>query len=169
MRRPCSCRARATPLSCSRPAPGKTTTSLALALDGFGLLTDDASILMPGSADSDGGRPRFWGLPRALKVHRRTAEMLPRVGALLSDRWNSEGEQVLTRQALRGIVDAPPPRACTLIAAVVLGPRVGGSHQMRTVKRSELLAHLAADNIFKSSRGVLADDLSASRDLQDRR
>jgi hypothetical protein len=138
---------------------GKTTTSLALAHDGFGLLADDASIVMPRSAGSDGGRPRVWGLPRALKVHRRTAGMLPRVGALLSDRWNSDGEQVLTRQALRGVVDAPPPRTCTLIAAVVLGPRVGGCHEMRTVRRSELLAHLAADNIFKSSRGVLSDDL----------
>jgi hypothetical protein len=137
---------------------GKTTTSLALALDGFGLLTDDASVLMSGSIQPD-GRPRVWGLPRPLKVHRRTAEMLPRVGAVLPEKWNCEDEQALTRQALRAVVDAPPPRPCMLTAAVLLGPRVVGLHQMRAIKRSELLAHLAADNVFKSSRGVLLDDL----------
>jgi hypothetical protein len=53
-------------LVCGPSGRGKTTTSIALARGGFGLMTDDASVLT-----LDGGRVRVWGMPRALKVHRR--------------------------------------------------------------------------------------------------
>lgn len=143
---------------------GKTTAALALALDGFGLLTDDAAVIAPGSVVR--GEPhRVWGLPRALKVHRRTAAMLPRIGAMLPDRWNSDGEQVLTREALRSVADVCAARPLILAAIGVLGPRASGPHAIRPIKRSEALVHLAADNVFRAPRGVLADDLRRFQSL----
>jgi hypothetical protein len=137
---------------------GKTTTALALALDGFGLLADDASVIIPASTAA-AGHHRVWGLPRSLKVHQATAAMLPRIGALLADRWNREGEQVLTRHALRSVADVGAPRPRRLAAVVVLWPRVSGGHQIVPIKRSDALVQLAADNVFRAPRGVLADGL----------
>jgi hypothetical protein len=143
---------------------GKTTAVLALALDGYGLLTDDASVLCTGR-DLSGEPHRVWGLPRSLKVHQRTAEMLPSIGALLSNRWNGEGEQVLTRSALRGVVDICVPKPLALVAIWVLGPRTLGPHALRPVKRSDVLVRVAADNVFRAPRGMLPDDLCRFQNL----
>jgi hypothetical protein len=149
---------------------GKTTTSLALALRGFAFMTDDAAVLMPGptaaaSANPPSLAPRIWGLPRALKVHRRTAQMLPRIGGLLSGAWNAEDEQPIARAALRTVIDVAPLRPVPLAAFVLLGPRVQGRHRLGPVSKPDLLAAVAADNIFCSRQGVLEDDLSRYRML----
>lgn len=143
---------------------GKTTAVLALALDGYGLLTDDASVLATGGAVSRDPH-RIWGLPRSLKVHQRTAEMLPPIGALLSNRWNSEGEQALTRNALGAVADICAPKPLALVAIWVLGPRAPGSHAIRPIKRSDALARVAADNVFRAPRGMLPDDLRRFQSL----
>jgi len=137
---------------------GKTTAALALALNGFGLLTDDAAVIAPRSGACREPH-RVWGLPRALKVHRRTAAMLPRVGAMLPDRWDSDDEQVLTREALASVADVCAARPIALAAIGVLGPRASGPHAIRPIERSQVLVHVATDNVFRAPRGVLADDL----------
>ncbi|NYU07543.1 hypothetical protein HFK74_33060, partial len=86
-------------LVCVPSGGGKTTTALALAHDGFSLLTDDASGLIP-----DAAGPRVWGFPRPLKVHRRTAELLPWLGKL-PDRWDKNGEQGLSLDSLADRID----------------------------------------------------------------
>jgi hypothetical protein len=141
---------------------GKTTTSLALALQGFGFMADDASVLMPIGAASGTG-PRIWGLPRALKVHRRTAGLLPQIGGLLGTSWDDEGEQVLERTLLQSAIDVLPPRPVSLAAFVVLGPRVSGQHRLGPMPKSELLVRVAADNIFRSRHGVLDEELGRYR------
>jgi hypothetical protein len=143
---------------------GKTTAALALALNGFGLLTDDAAVVAPRSGACREPH-RVWGLPRALKVHRRTAAMLPNIGAMLPDRWNGDGEQVLTREALRSVADVCAARPLPLAAIGVLGPRASGPHAIRPIKRSEALVLLAADNVFRAPRGVLADDVCRFQSL----
>ena len=74
---------------------GKTTTSLALGDSGFGLCTDDSMVIRV-----DGSKATGWGLPRDLKVHRNTAEMMPWLKPYLQGNWNDEGEQAVTRAAL---------------------------------------------------------------------
>jgi hypothetical protein len=147
---------------------GKTTTSLALALQGFAFVTDDAAVLIPdaaASAASSSVAPRIWGLPRALKVHRRTAQMLPRIGDLLGGAWNTEDEQPIARAALRSVIDVAPLRPVPLAAFVLLGPRVEGRHRLGPVSKPDLLAAVAADNVFCSQDGVLEDDLARYRML----
>ena len=115
-------------------------------------MADDATVLTPAEA---GVAPRVWGLPRALKVHRRTAAMLPQVGRLLGSEWNAEDEQSVSRTALRSVVEVLPPRPVPLAAFIVLGPRVAGEHRLRPIPKSDLLVHFASDNIFCSREGVL--------------
>jgi hypothetical protein len=138
---------------------GKTTASLALALQGFGLMTDDATVLTaPGGAS--GAERCAWGLPRLLKVHRRTAELLPQVGRLLGPTWNIEGEQTLSGAALQSVVDVLPPRPVPLVAFIAMGPRVDGEHRARPISKSDLLVRFAGDNVSGSPYGVLDDDLA---------
>lgn len=77
---------------------GKTTTSLSLLSQGFGLCADDATVLK-----IEGGVVTGWGFPRFLKVHENTVKMLPWLAPLFTDAWNHEGEQVLSRQNLSKI------------------------------------------------------------------
>ena len=137
---------------------GKTTTALALVLQGFGLLSDDASVFVE-AAYQGGIRYMVWGLPRALKVHHRTRDLLPRLAPLLGESWNDEGEQVLTQDAIRSIAEVCPPRPYPLAAIVLLGKRVVGSHIVCAMNKAEAMASLAADNIRQSHRGVLDDHL----------
>jgi hypothetical protein len=142
---------------------GKTTTSLALALQGFSLLTDDAAVLTAGEADTE---QQVWGLPRPLKVHRRTAQLLPAIGGVLGSAWNAEDEQAVRRAALQPAIDVPPPHPLPLAALVVLGPRVAGEHRLRPMPKADLLALVATDNIFCSPRfGVPEEDLARYRGI----
>jgi hypothetical protein len=143
---------------------GKTTTALALAAQGFALMTDDATVLARVGEGSGAGLSA-WGLPRPLKVHRRTAELLPEIGGVLGDVWNAEGEQSVARTALQSAVEVLPPRPVSLAALIVLGRRVSGQHRLRRVRKADLLALLAADNIFGSRRGVLEPELARFHSL----
>lgn len=131
---------------------GKTTTALALALGGFGLMTDDAIVLQPG----DAGQPALvWGLPRALKVHRHTAELLPRIAPLLCSGWNEEGEQPLTLADLQSCVRTVAPRPIAVAAVVVLGERrPARDHEFAPLDKGSALLHLAQDNIKRAPDGV---------------
>lgn len=138
---------------------GKTTTSLALALQGFGLMSDDATVLA-GNRVASAETPRVWGLPRPPKVHIRTAEMLPEVGRLVGPNWNSDGEQGLANSALRSIVEFIPGRVFPLAALVLLGRRVTGAHLLRPVSKADVLVHFASDNVSRLPDGVATEDLA---------
>lgn len=127
---------------------GKTTTSLALAHDGFQLMTDDASVLIPGA-----DRPRIWGLPRALKVHRRTAELLPWVGPL-SEKWDENDEQGITPAALGDRIAVAPLALAELGAIMLLGPRSPDRHRVEPVAKSEILIAMSHDNVSWSRSGM---------------
>ena len=62
----------------------------------------------------DGSVTTGWGLPRDLKVHRNTAEMMPWLKPYLIGKWNDEGEQAITRAALSGRILSRQPRVAPL-------------------------------------------------------
>lgn len=138
---------------------GKTTTSLALALQGFGLMADDATVLA-GHGVRGAEKTFVWGLPRPPKVHRRTAEMLPEIGRLVGDKWNKDGEQGLAHSALRSVVEFMPGRVFPLAALVLLGSRVTGAHLLRPIPKADVLVHFASDNVSRLPDGVGTEDLA---------
>ncbi len=137
---------------------GKTTTSLALALQGFALLTDDATVLSERNAATAG--TEVWGLPRPPKVHRRTGELLPSIGRLLGPEWNAEDEQGVTLKALRSQMEVLPGRAYPLVGLVLLGDRVQGAHRLRPMRKSDLFVHFVRDNLSCTESGLMEDDLA---------
>lgn len=140
----------------ARSGAGKTTTSLALALQGFSLMSDDATVL---ASPHPGERAHVWGLPRPPKVHRRTGEMLPKIGRLLGPRWSEDGEQSLPKEKLSSVVELIPGQAFPLAALVLLGSRVVGRHTLRPLSKADLLVHFAADNVVNTPNGLLPEDL----------
>ncbi len=140
-------------LICVPSGGGKTTTSLALAHDGFSLMTDDASVLVP-----DALQPRIWGLPRALKVHRRTAELLPWVGPL-PDRWDENGEQGVSLDRLAGRIAVMPAEPVELGAIMLLGPRSAGEHSVTSLPKGEMLVAMAHDNVAWRPAGMISKAL----------
>ena len=135
-------------LLCAPSGFGKTTTSLTLAHGGFGFMADDTSVVL-----KDDARWMVWGLPNQVKVHRRTAELLPWIGDL-PDNWNAEDEQGVHIDNLRHAfqVTKHPPRP--LAAVVMLGERTGGAHQISSLSRAEALMRIAQDNVSNSPTGV---------------
>jgi hypothetical protein len=136
-------------LICVPSGGGKTTTALALAHGGFSLMTDDASVLVPSAL-----RPRVWGLPRALKVHRRTAELLPWVGPL-PERWDEHGEQGVTLESLADRIEAAAPEPVELGAIMLLGPRSASGHQVVPLRKAEMLTAMAHDNVAWRPAGMV--------------
>jgi hypothetical protein len=128
---------------------GKTTSTLALAAGGLGLCSDDAM-----ACNVSGDRPTAWGMPRNLKVHRRTAEMLPWVQPLLSGDWSTEDERPVALSALRTSVsvESIAPRE---IAAVFVLERSGEvASRCEPASKAEVLALAAADNVRSTRAGV---------------
>jgi hypothetical protein len=128
---------------------GKTTTSLSLLPAGFRLLTDDTCVIK-----REAGRDHAWALPRALKVHRKTAELLPWIRPALTGIWDEEDEQGLTPAALAGLGSVAPSRPHPIRAIVVLGKRSSGDHEFRSLPKAEMLARIASDNIARNLGGV---------------
>jgi hypothetical protein len=133
---------------CAPSGFGKTTTALALARGGFGLVSDDASVI-----GADG--LFIWGLPRRLKVHRETAAMLPWIGNL-PDAWNEEGEQPVSMDTLRDVASVAEPRPTPLAAVILLGARSDDDHRLTRLSKSEALVRIAQDNVSNSAIGVKA-------------
>ena len=128
-------------LICVPSGGGKTTTSLALCHDGFALMTDDTSVVAPGA---DG--PLVWGLPRALKVHRKTAELLPWVGPL-SDKWDRNGEQAVPLASIEDRIAVMKPKPTRLAAIFLLGPRSSQGHVVSRLSKADMLVAIAHDNV----------------------
>ncbi len=137
-------------LICAHSGAGKTTTSIALARRGFALMTDDASVIVPGN-----GQPRVWALPRDLKVHRKTAELLPWIGPL-ADVWDANGEQGIPVAALRDRMAVIDPEPVELGAIVLLGTRSAAGHSLSPMSKPEMLVALAHDNVAQRTAGMTA-------------
>jgi len=130
---------------------GKTTTSLALAEQGFGLCTDDSMVIRLDEASVTG-----WGLPRDLKVHRKTAEMMPWVKPYLNGKWNDEDEQAVTRAVLSEQIRVEKT-ARRPVAGVFLLERGAVTESVAAaLGQTDTLVSLTADNVRTGRTGLLA-------------
>lgn len=130
---------------------GKTTTSLALAEQGFGLCTDDSMIIRLDDAGVTG-----WGLPRDLKVHRNTAEMMPWVKPFMNGKWSDEDEQAITRAVLSDLVRVEET-ARRPVAGVFLLERGAVTESVAVpLGQTDTLVSLTADNVRTGKTGLLA-------------
>lgn len=132
-----------------RSGAGKTTSTLALAAGGLGLCSDDAM-----ACSTAGDRPTAWGMPRSLKVHRRTAEMLPWVQPLLSGDWSAEDERPLTLATLCSSVTVEGIAAREIAAIFLLDRSGSAASRCEPVSKADVLALAAADNVRSTSIGV---------------
>lgn len=132
-----------------RSGAGKTTSTLALAAGGLGLCSDDAM-----ACNVTGDRPTAWGMPRSLKVHRHTAEMLPWVQPLLSGDWSAEDERPVALSALRTTVTVESIAAREIAAVFVLERSGAMASCCEPVSKAEVLALAAADNLRATRLGV---------------
>jgi hypothetical protein len=121
---------------------GKTSTAIALGRGGFRLMTDDASVL-----SVTGGPAQAWGLPRALKVHRRTADLMSWLKALLRSDWDGNGEQPVSLPDIASHVALCAPIPRTVEAVVVLGEKSAGPHRLTRIEKRAALVEMAADNV----------------------
>jgi len=129
---------------------GKTTTSLALALGGYGHMGDDVVILRQEGTDLFG-----WGMPRTLKVQRRTAAMFPEILPHLGEFGGEEDEAPLTRAALAELMPLPDASKSYKIAAVVVvGPRSEGEASLARLSKGDALSVILSDNIGLLGGGV---------------
>ena len=129
---------------------GKTTTALALAGAGFGLLADDAVVI-----GRDQSAWTAWGLPRPVKIHRRTAALLPFLQPALAPGWDGCGEQAVGLAGLGRLLPVEAAMAMRVGAVVHLARAEGPKSTMRPASRAEILAALAADNVRVGRTGLL--------------
>jgi hypothetical protein len=126
---------------------GKTTTALALARNGLALATDDALVLENTKAGS-----LIWGIPRAIKVHQRTAGFLPWLRPVLKA-WEGE-EQALALAEVEKVVRCASAtrRRCT--AVVVLAKPNAVDHRLDRIAKADALTFILSDNVRKAPAGV---------------
>ena len=129
---------------------GKSTTSLALASQGFGLCSDDAMILKIA-----GGGNSAWGLPRRVKVHRNTAAMLPFVSPCLGDKWDINGEQSVSLERLAEIIRIEDTAARPVAALLHLARSTDGQTRLLPMARTDAMVALATDNVRTGMTGLL--------------
>lgn len=129
---------------------GKTTTSLALASQGFGICSDDAMIVTAASAEASA-----WGLPRHVKIHQKTAEMLPFVSSCLGTSWDSDGEQAVSLDRLREIVRVEDSTIRPVIAVLHLARSMDSQSRLVSMARTDAMVALAADNVRTGMTGLL--------------
>lgn len=135
----------------AKSGTGKTTTSLALADQGFGLCSDDAMVVDAGATPATA-----WGLPRDLKVHRQTAGLMPWLDEFLGAKWSSEGEQAVTRESLSRRIRIEPARHLPVAALFVLGRGDARHSEVARISQTDALVALAADNVRVGRTGLLA-------------
>ncbi|MBZ9680765.1 MULTISPECIES: serine kinase [unclassified Mesorhizobium] len=129
---------------------GKTTTSLALATQGFGLCSDDAMILNLASPT-----PAAWGLPRHVKIHEKTARMIPLVAPCLGLSWDRNGEQAVSLEKLSGIVKIESPTARPVAALLHLARSGDEETRLAPMARTDAMVALAMDNVRTGATGLL--------------
>ncbi|ESX10322.1 serine kinase [Mesorhizobium sp. M0179] len=130
---------------------GKSTTSLALASQGFGLCSDDAMILKVLA----GGGITAWGLPRKVKVHRHTVAMLPFVAPCLGDKWDANGEQAVSLERLAEIIRIEETVGRPVAALFHLARSADAQTRLVPMTRTDAMVALATDNVRTGMTGLL--------------
>ena len=129
---------------------GKSTTSLALASQGFGLCSDDVMILRVAQTGVTA-----WGMPRKVKIHRNTAAMLPFVSPCLGETWDAEGEQAVSLDRLGEIIRVEDVRARPVAALLHLARSTDGETRLVPMPKTDAMVALAADNVRTGMTGLL--------------
>jgi hypothetical protein len=129
---------------------GKSTTSLALATQGFGLCSDDAMIL-----DVASDRPMAWGLPRHAKIHENTARMIPEVSPCLGPSWDRNGEQAVSLERLSEIIRIESPVARPVAALLHLARSSDSHTRLVPMAGTDAMVALAMDNVRTGMTGLL--------------
>lgn len=129
---------------------GKTTTSLALAGVGFGLCSDDATVI---EVTEDG--IRAWGFPRDVKVHRKSAAMLPGISAVLGEQWDCNGEQPVSLDRLSSALSISPIRQRQVAGVFHLVRDGRQTASLGKIGQTDSLALLASDNVRAGSATLL--------------
>jgi hypothetical protein len=130
---------------------GKSTTSLALASQGFGLCSDDVMIL-----NANGQGITAWGMPRKVKVHRNTAAMLPFVAPFLGGTWDAEGEQSVSLDRLGEIIRVEDVCARPVAALLHLARSADTETRLLPMARTDAMVALATDNVRTGMTGLLS-------------
>ena len=102
----------------------------------------------------DAGGPLTWGLPRTLKVHRKTADMLGWVAPLLTGEWSTEDEKPLRREDLQNRVRLESARPQRVAALFKLERADGQDSAAVPVGQAAALAEIAADNVKIGDHGL---------------
>ena len=129
---------------------GKSTTSMALASQGFGLCSDDVMIL-----SATPGGTAAWGMPRKVKIHRNTAAMLPFLSPCLGGTWDAEGEQAVSLERLGDIIRIEDVRARPVAALLHLARSADGQTRLVPMARTDAMVALATDNVRTGMTGLL--------------
>ena len=133
---------------------GKTTTALALARNGLGVAGDDALVL---ESDTDGFY--VWGIPRPIKVHHRSADLLPWLQPVLKN-WEAD-EQAIRLGDLKQIVTVASASRRRCAEVIVLArPNMGG-HWAEAITKTETLIRILTDNLRIAPAGLDADGQAA--------
>lgn len=130
---------------------GKTTTALALAGAGFRLCADDVMVLRFGDEGVSA-----WGFPRGVKVHRKTAAMLPEVAKLMGPKWDAYDEQFVELPDLAPAVTVTNTQPRPVSALIHLVREGKERATIRPMARADALATLAFDNVRIGQTGLLA-------------
>jgi hypothetical protein len=120
---------------------GKTTTSLALARQGLGIQTDDASSIM-----TIDGVPHVWGLPRPFKVHKKSADLMPWIKSAMGEKFDANGEQGVFRDRIKDLIAIAKPRPVPLKAIIWIGPRREFDHRFTPMSKAKALIGIIGDN-----------------------
>ncbi len=127
---------------------GKTTLALALLKAGFRLYSDDLAVM-----SRRNGQSRICGLSRSLKVHHKTAELMPWLAEYIGDTWNDEGEQPITPETaarIGALAHDPVP----LAAIIRLAGRSDADHALQRTPDAETLMWLCAENLRMGFQGM---------------
>ena len=120
---------------------GKTTTALALLGTGRQLLADDTCFIGRESPD----RPlTVWGLPRAVKVHTATVNLLPWLAEAPSSPSAEPDER---RIRLADVPSADPRRRFIPKAILLVGERNDRDHALTVLDRLSAVTALTRENV----------------------
>ncbi len=133
---------------------GKTTTALALARAGLEFAGDDALVLENAAEGS-----YLWGIPRKIKVHRRTADLLPWLHPVLKD-WTAD-EQAIGLDAIDAVIQLADATCRRAAGAIVLLPPNAVGHRVEAIAKTDALNQILADNVRRAPTGVDADGQAA--------
>ena len=127
---------------------GKTTTALALARNGYGLVGDDAAVFELGVAG-----PWAWGLPRVLRIHPQTVGLLPWLRPALPA---GQGRRTLTVRldALVRLVDCANSRRRRCAGLAILEPPNGNAHRAAPLDKTQAVLRILGDNLRLAPGGL---------------